>query len=391
MNLHDVTTDLFAYLMAFRLRLDAGVKTTPEEVQKDLLQIFREQEVKVRQNPVLNSAYDRVRYPLVVFADEIILNSKWEYARDWGTQLLERRFFETEVGGDRFFQLCEELDMSNPDVASIFYTCLSIGFRGRYDPEAEELRLLKRDILTKCPRPVKEPGAPLCPAAYSVRERKIRRLPSILKWSHIFILFVILLGIHTILDRIVIWNYIKEPVKNIRHLAATRLATGETPSPLPSRPASPKQVKPLDIPKTQLTHSRLEPPPSLESGKGASEPDSGHKVRRTIEPYPAKPEVTKETIKEAVPGEIEKKREGLGYTIQVAIYYTREKAEEFAQVLKGKGYDPYVVESVAPTGRTWYLVRMGHYKVGEIKTARQAAAEFTEKEHIDVYVTNRAQ
>ena len=391
MNLHDVTTDLFAYLMAFRLRLDAGVKTTPEEVQKDLLQIFREQEVKVRQNPVLNSAYDQVRYPLVVFADEIILNSKWEYARDWGTQLLERRFFDTEVGGDRFFQLCEELDMSDPDVASIFYTCLSIGFRGRYDPEAEELRLLKQDILTKCPRPVKEPGTPLCPVAYTVRERKIRRLPSILGWRHILILFVILLGIHTILDRIVIWNYLKEPVKNIRHLAATRLATGELPPLVPSRPASPKQAKPLDLPKAELTHSRLEPPVSQDLGKTAPEPDRGQKVRKTIDLYSDKPKETKETVKEAPPGGIVKKRKGLGYTIQVAIYYKREKAEEFVQILKGRGYDPYVVEEVAPSGRTWYLVRMGHYDVGEIKTARQAAAEFMEKEHIEVYVTNRAQ
>jgi type IV/VI secretion system ImpK/VasF family protein len=107
MNLYDITTELFAYLMAFRLRVDAGVKTTLEEVKKDLLQIFHDQEVKVRQNPALASAYDQVRYFLVVFADEIILNANWEYGREWEKELLERRFFESEVGGDRFFDLCE--------------------------------------------------------------------------------------------------------------------------------------------------------------------------------------------------------------------------------------------------------------------------------------------
>ena len=131
MNLFDVTSDLFTYLTTFRLRVESGIQTTREEVQKDLLEIFREQEAKVRRNPVLTSSYNHVKYPLVVFSDEVILNSNWEYVSDWEAELLERRFFESEVGGDRFFELCEQLEIGNPDVVSIFYTCLAMGFRGR--------------------------------------------------------------------------------------------------------------------------------------------------------------------------------------------------------------------------------------------------------------------
>ena len=81
MKLYDVTLDLFIYLVTFRLRAATGVKTPLEEVRKDLMQIFREQEAKVQQDSALMPSYNQVKYPLVVFSDEMILNSNWETRR----------------------------------------------------------------------------------------------------------------------------------------------------------------------------------------------------------------------------------------------------------------------------------------------------------------------
>ncbi len=103
MNLYDVASDLFVYLTTFRWRVDAGVNMSLEIVQKDLQQIFHVQDVKIRQNPSLASGYHQVKYALAVFADEVILNSDWMAAVEWEHDLLELRFFDTDIGGERFF------------------------------------------------------------------------------------------------------------------------------------------------------------------------------------------------------------------------------------------------------------------------------------------------
>jgi type IV/VI secretion system ImpK/VasF family protein len=390
MDLYDTTLELFAYLMAFRLRVKGGFKTTLEEVQKELLQIFREQEMKVRRNPALTSAYDQVRYPLVVFADEVILNSDWEFAQDWEKELLEQRFFESEVGGDRFFELCEEPAMSNPDVAAIFYTCLLMGFRGRYEPESEQLRILKQNIQAKCPRLNGDQQELLYPEAYHVRERKLQRLPSILRWRQVAILFLVLFGIFIILDRIIIWNYHTEPVKSIGHLAAARLATGELPPPvlLPSKLS--QRVPPRSVSKAESDQPALVLPTSGDGGKRTPEPYNNHKLRVKTDPPAYKPDTNQKREKKALSEGIDKKsKSSSGYTLQVGAFLNKKNAEELVQMLSGRGYNPYMVVDVASSGKRWYLVQMGHYQVGEAKKARKAATEFTEKEHIEAIVINR--
>ena len=244
MTLYDVVKELFAYMSIFRIRWESGSKMTPEEVEKDLLDIFHQQKVKVRQNPALSVGYNQVRYPLVVFADDVILNSDWEYAGDWGSKLLERRFFETEVGGDRFFELYEDIEMSDPDVASTYCMCLSLGFRGRYEQEADELRLFKQELLGKFPEFAEEPGELLCPQSYATGISKSHKLPPLFKWRHIAYLVIILLGIYLVLDRVIIWNYLTAPLQDVSTNAANVLKMGDLPSPtlLPASRSESKHI-----------------------------------------------------------------------------------------------------------------------------------------------------
>ena len=242
MTLYDVVKELFAYMSIFRIRWESGSKMTPEEVEKDLLNIFHQQEIKVRQNPELSVGYNQIRYPLVVFADDVILNSGWEYVGDWGPKLLERRFFETEVGGDRFFELYEDIEMSDPDVASTYSMCLSLGFRGRYEQDAEELRLFKQELLEKFPGFTEEQEELLCPQSYATGIIKSHKLPPLLKWRHVAFLVIFLLGIYLFLDRVIIWNYLTAPLKDVSSNAANVLKMGDLPSPVVS-PASRHESK----------------------------------------------------------------------------------------------------------------------------------------------------
>lgn len=239
MKLYDIVADLFNYLIAFRLRIETGVKTSVDEVQKDLLRIFREQESKVRQNPGLILSYNRVRYALVVFADDVILNSRWEHGRDWAAHLIEWQLFESEIGGDRFFALCEELEANDQEVASIFYICLSMGFKGRYEPEAEELRLIQQGLWDKCNLAAADQDERISPEAYASGEGRSRRLPRILRWRHIAIAVIVLFALFAILDRFVIWRYITDPIGRVGDLSTMGPGMEEGPSPVrwPSAPS----------------------------------------------------------------------------------------------------------------------------------------------------------
>lgn len=412
MNLYDVVNDLFIYLTTFRWRIDAGVNLSLDRVQKDLQQIFHVQEVKIRQNPSLASAYNQVQYALVVFADEVILNSDWMNAVEWERDLLELRFFETDVGGDRFFDLCEDLEMDDPEVAAIFYNCLALGFRGRYDADAEELRQIKQDLLEKCTPVTEAVDDKLAPQAYAVaRGRKFIKLPMILKWHHIIFIVLLLVGVYVVLDRFIIWHHYTSTINHVRNYADARLNMGPI-----SAPTAPAEVlaEPIDEPPpandsfSALADDQLlasanlkisgrntggeysDSTPSDKNPEPDAEPtDASNDINKDVlEPYDGAVETSDDQSRDN-DGPVQKRSNGAsGYTIQISTGFSQKASEALIAKYQAKGYDPYLVEYNRPDGKTVWLVRMGHYNVGEIDRARAAAAEFTRKEKVDVFVTN---
>lgn len=412
MNLYDVVNDLFIYLTTFRWRIDAGVNLSLDRVQKDLQQIFHVQEVKIRQNPSLASGYNQVKYALVVFADEVILNSDWMNAVEWERDLLELRFFETDVGGDRFFDLCEDLEMDDPEVAAIFYNCLALGFRGRYDADAEELRQTKQDLLEKCTPVTEAVDDKLAPQAYTVaRGRKFTKLPMILKWHHVIFIIILLVGVYVVLDRFIIWHHYTATINHVRNYAAARLNMGPM-----SSPTAPAEVlaEPIDEPPpaddsfSQLADDQILASANVKiSGgdAGGEYPDSMPKVEKPISD--AEPAAVSSDVNEDVweqndrtvatndddtsdaerPLETETNNAS-GYTIQISTGFSKKASEALIEKYQAKGYEPFLVEYKRRDGKTVWLVRMGHYNVGEIDQAREAAAEFARKEKVNVFVTN---
>ncbi len=421
MNLYDVANDLFIYLTTFRWRVDAGVTLSLDRVQKDLQQVFHVQDVKIRQNPSLASGYNQVKYALVVFADEVILNSDWMDAVEWERDLLEFRFFDTDVGGDRFFELCEDLEMDDPQVAAIFYNCLALGFRGRYDPDAEELRQIKEELLDKCSPTTEAADTRLAPRAYAItRVRKVRKLSAILKWHHVIFVVAMLIGLYVVLDRFIIWHHYTSTINNVRNRAVTRLNIGRLPS--PSTPAE-VLARPIIEPKTSdsalneladdqlLTSANLkisgkdtgqsypEPMPEPIKAKENRPPNVGNQNAETSETALGEREdadVQDDSRSELKPVAVQnrslasdkKSDAATGYTIQISTGYSKRASEAQIKKYLAKGYAPYLVEVKRPDGITLWLVRMGHFNVGEIDQAREAAAEFSKKEKVKVFVTN---
>jgi type IV/VI secretion system ImpK/VasF family protein len=87
-------------------------------------------------------------FALVVHLDEIVRTSFPE--ADRGTwPLLQQELFDTDRGGELFYQSLDELletQKLRPVVYQVYYFCLSLGFRGKYAHEPEKRSQLVRKL-----------------------------------------------------------------------------------------------------------------------------------------------------------------------------------------------------------------------------------------------------
>jgi type VI secretion system protein ImpK len=140
------TGALRAYLLAVsafhsestRARLD------PAQLHRTLEQLLAGHEAETRARGDDWELYLETKYALVALADDLALNGDWDHAETWGRWLLELRHFNTSFAGAEFFDRLHRLrqrlaGVQDPRLRQqvlatleVYYTCLRLGFRGRY-------------------------------------------------------------------------------------------------------------------------------------------------------------------------------------------------------------------------------------------------------------------
>jgi type VI secretion system protein ImpK len=85
-------------------------------------------------------------YAMAAMADEIFLNMEWSGKSYWEKNILEFRFFGTQMAGETIFlKINELLTTNNPlsvEMAEIYLKMLALGFKGRYrDLEDENVQI----------------------------------------------------------------------------------------------------------------------------------------------------------------------------------------------------------------------------------------------------------
>jgi len=73
------------------------------------------------------------------------------------------------------------------------------------------------------------------------------------------------------------------------------------------------------------------------------------------------------------------------FSVQVGVYKIRENAISMLSDLKGKGYDPYIFQTVGDAGETLYAVRIGDYE--SLQDAYAVTTHFQSKEDKPAIVT----
>jgi type VI secretion system protein ImpK len=92
------------------------------------------------------------KYALSATIDDLVLNTPWGSRSVWSTKSMVGTFFRQTFGGDRFFDLLDNLKRDaalNIDQLELIYCCLALGFEGKYRvmPRGQsELALLREDL-----------------------------------------------------------------------------------------------------------------------------------------------------------------------------------------------------------------------------------------------------
>ena len=94
---------------------------------------------------------DHVRFSIVAFVDEVVLNSDWVHRSVWMERPMQFEEFETTVAGDQFFDRFEGVSEIDPEIAEIDFLILSLGFKGRYVGMENDLLNVRRRLFKRFP------------------------------------------------------------------------------------------------------------------------------------------------------------------------------------------------------------------------------------------------
>jgi type IV/VI secretion system ImpK/VasF family protein len=209
-SLFDIASDLFLYLVSFRRKVRKNIHPAEAVVRYKLEEIFDRQQERAGEDPRLEALYKKARFPLVGFADEVMLTSNWAHAESWRGNILEKFYFGTSIAGEKFYEIAEHLEEDEHELARILYVCLSLGFAGRYSPDAPELRALKKKLYRWLPDRLPQGDNKLSPEAYHVSEGDDTGLGAVVNLTRVAIVCVVFCVVYIIINQFLWYDTVKE-------------------------------------------------------------------------------------------------------------------------------------------------------------------------------------
>jgi len=202
-RLQDACASFFLFLATFR----RNTKTSKMDVAELRAALGRELDkvdAGLTKDHELAPLWERVRYALVTTADQVVLSSPWTSRTTWAMQLQEAEVYGTREGGQRFFQLVEQVladsSPAGPLLAQVLFHCMGLGFQGELRNDRAELGRLRQRLFEKAQLPARVAG-PLTPAAYDRNSTK-----STLKLPTVGIFRLVLVGIAAVVFALIAGN-----------------------------------------------------------------------------------------------------------------------------------------------------------------------------------------
>ena len=92
----EISAELFECMLVFK-GLSPGNRPDYDTLRRKIYAIFDKQEREVQENHIRRESYDLAKFAMVALVDEMILNSDWEYRREWQADTLQAAFFNTNI------------------------------------------------------------------------------------------------------------------------------------------------------------------------------------------------------------------------------------------------------------------------------------------------------
>ncbi|MEY8712765.1 type IV secretion protein DotU [Mangrovibacter phragmitis] len=85
---------------------------------------------------------EAARLAVIAWMDETILCSLLPWRQQWQGELLQRKYLNITIGGERFFSELEQLEVTWQQARKVFLFCLHNGFHGQYGSPDDKAALL---------------------------------------------------------------------------------------------------------------------------------------------------------------------------------------------------------------------------------------------------------
>jgi type VI secretion system protein ImpK len=143
MRLAGYCHDLLNMVLKMQIANDFGDAAVFRDKISDLINQI---EIKAQKNACPAAEINHTKFALIAFVDECVITSDWDQREDWIANPLQMEIYGRFDAGDEFFTRLETF-LQNPGenaaVTGVYYTCLGLGFKGKYAIDGEEeLRLL---------------------------------------------------------------------------------------------------------------------------------------------------------------------------------------------------------------------------------------------------------
>lgn len=137
-KLSDICSDCLILILQLRSIKEYG---DPLQLRDKIINTLDKIEKDAHINGINNEKVQAGKFALAAFIDETIVGSEWSKKNSWLSEPLQLKLFNSFNAGEEFFTRLNQLrqhSKENADVIEVYYLCLTLGFRGKYQIESPE-------------------------------------------------------------------------------------------------------------------------------------------------------------------------------------------------------------------------------------------------------------
>ncbi len=138
-TLADIASESFILILQLRSTNDYGNASVLKTKVHEMLDRM---ERNARSSGIDNEKIRLTKFALAAFIDETVISSSWDQKDEWLSEPLQILLFDTFNAGEEFFSnlnILRQRSGTNKEILEIYFLCLSLGFKGKYQLQSPEL------------------------------------------------------------------------------------------------------------------------------------------------------------------------------------------------------------------------------------------------------------